>query len=325
MIEETICESAGEEAADAIDLVTKGNVLHLAFGKNVVRGGLYLMTVSDLYGARVGIYDVLHDFAAVFAAIQPLSDGETDLLHLTDDDVKQLRELLQAVEDSPMLSAMAADVIAPATEAWSEGRPFAGMESPLGMQEGKTGEIFTEVYAVLSDSDRTTVADNLETLFEAALVIENAMQEAGESGDNVILYICNHGEINELLAPFAVNPNMGSVVTKIMDLGVWALAQNMHGDIEEEDAYTEMLTTFTSIAEEAEMDVDAVTDEITRMFEEHDMKISRVIVRSFAQALIEYMEQTGQPLTEETMKNVLDEFSVKYSDEITQMYSESST
>lgn len=321
MLEEDLQENLGDELVETLELVSDGDVLYVAFGKNIVRGGLHTLTVTDLNGMRVDVYDALHGLAATVESIAPMTEDEPDLSHLSDEDLAHLKDTLAAIDESDLLADLVSDIISPAADAWADGATFADLASPLGASEGKEGEIYQAIYEVLSTSDRDTVTDDLCSLFEIAVVLEHAAEESMTAGDDAILHVCKHGSIDDLLEPFAKNPHMTPVVPKIMSLGMWALAQNVHSEIAEEgEAYTELVTTISDIVLDAEMDVDTVSDEIYRLITEHGMNVSKDIADSLARALVDHMKNTGGVLTEENMEEVLATFADQYADVLAQYY-----
>lgn len=322
VFEQGFRDGVGNEAVDAIEAVADKDVLYFVFGDNLVHLTMRGLTVTEFEGHSADVYDALDGASTVLEAVDPLLEHTPDISELSKEELAMIDDVLEAIDSSDLFASILADLIAPAADAWVHGEPYFGMESPLGadLGEGKIGDLFERIFGILATCDRDTVTADLHTIFEVALVLEEAESDSGENGDDLLASVCKGGKIDRLIAPFARNEHMKPVVSDIMALGVWALAQNMHAGLGEDEAYTEVVGTISNIVKDADMSVEKVSEELNTVMKDNGIEVSEELVTSFSTALVNKMESTGGDLTEEDMEEVLTEFAEVYAEELAEAF-----
>ena len=321
-IESTIREEVGEEPLELFNEISNKNVLYLATRGNVVRWTMQGLTKSyfDSYSATV--YDAVEDLGDVAEEAAPLLEMELDLSDLSDDQLEIVDLVLLEIDKSDLLAGILSDIVTPAAGAWADGESFLDVPSPITIEaaDGKVGDILTCIFGILESCDRETVADDLHTLLRAAIVLTEVANESGESGDDLIATICQKGRIDRLISPFSQNSHMKPVIKEIMGLGVWALAQSVHADLGDEEAYEEVLGTLSNIVTDAEMSTEKVSEELNTLMKDNNIEVSEELVESFSEVLVSKVEEVGPDLTVEDMEEILAEFVEVYADEIAEAF-----
>jgi hypothetical protein len=113
---------------------------------------------------------------------------------------------------------------------------------------------------------------------------------------------------------------MKPVIKEIMGLGVWALAQSVHADLGDEEAYEEVLGTLSNIVTDAEMSTEKVSEELNTLMKDNNIEVSEELVESFSEVLVSKVEEVGSDLTVEDMEEILAEFVEVYADEIAEAF-----
>jgi hypothetical protein len=100
---------------------------------------------------------------------------------------------------------------------------------------------------------------------------------------------------------------------EIMNLGIWALSQQLNIPSEMTEAYSNLMGDIVTALESEDLDVGAVSQEIASLMDEYGAEdIPAEFTDYLTETLIEKKENSDAPLTEDDLVEFFDEFASLY-------------
>lgn len=299
-LEAELSETLGEESVKALHRTSEVNLPYLLLGDNLVKLTVKEMSTAHFDGGDTDAYEALGDLSDVVETVVPLTEEELDFSALTDRQCAQLNKVLDAVDDSPLLAGVLADIISPWAAAWAEGKSFMGVE----FAEEENGELLSPVYRraflTLADSDRDNVVSNLKIMLNTMVLWTEFKENAANSKEQLDLYLA-------ILAPFEGNPFMDAVSDEIKIVGMRATVQSEIPALEDEREYEAMIGGISEIVGDGTADVGTVSDQLCELMLSYDYEISAEDAEAAAELLIEKRQEVGAELTEADIADIYTE------------------
>ena len=323
-LKETLVEAVGEENVEQIENTVldpiQNNVVYMALESNVVHASMHLLTADSYNGTTVDAYTAVTDIGGVVEAAMPLTKEQLDFKNLTSEQLDIVDDVIDAVGASPLLSNVIADVVSAVAGAWSEGNTFLTVAFPIPADEtGAMTGIYDTILVIFADSDGETIVADLHTIGAVARVLyENGIIASASNQSQLIEAISAEGILNAMIDELCENNHFRPLVTEVMNLGIWALAQQLGIPADVNEAYSNLMGDMASALEGDEVDIDAVKSELGTLMEDYGAEIPEEFTGYLAEALLEMKDASDAPLTEEDLTRFFEKFADLYGDKMEQ-------
>lgn len=293
-LKEGLTDSLGEETVESLDTAASANVAHLLLGNNVVKWTVQGMTDTSFEGGSVDVYDAVSDICEVVEASQVMSDEEKfDFLEMSPEQRLHMVEVLDAINDSPLLSSVFADIVSAWAGAWAEGEAFMGMTSPAEGIDATFVPVYQQMFKSLASSNRESVIPNLETTLD----VVSKWTTADEQNRGTVL--------KEILGTLGEgSEEMAAVATEIKLTGMKVMMQEEIPALKDEEEYDKAVSNVLGLLDEEAPTVENVSAGLNELLTGYEYELSEENLTTAAESLVEKRNELGRPLTEEELADM---------------------
>ena len=316
-----LVEAVGEENIEMIEeeilQPIQNNSLYIALEDNIVHASMHILTSVSFSGSTMDVYDAVTDIGGVIEAAMPLNEGEFDIMNLTSEQLDCVDNMIDAIGDSPLLSTFIADIVSAFAGAWAEDEAFLTVEFPIPEDEtGAMSGIYQSILLIFSDSDGKTIVTDLHTISDIARILySKGLVSLATKQSQLISAISDNNTLNSMLDVLGENEHFRPLMPEIMNLGIWALSQQLNIPSEMTEAYSNLMGDIVTVLESEDLDVGTVSQEIASLMDEYGAEdIPAEFTDYLTETLIEKKENSDAPLTEDDLVEFFDEFASLYAE-----------
>ena len=222
-----------EEIEEETVSVKEGYEVFKYLGYELLYDGL---ASENYYGDRVYLRE---DVGIIFGVVKELGAIGSDLGSIDENTAESLGSSLEALEGSPMLRGVLAGIVSEATQSWSEGEAY------LGMEKISAGELFDPIIntllEILSTTDKDLVVSDLGTAVDMLGVLAQHGMLSGEESEDVLEEL-NGGEIiTDMLEVIGENERMYPLADEVTRLGLRTLASTLGIPSDADERYNDLM------------------------------------------------------------------------------------
>ena len=267
------------------------------------------LTTYSVNGEPVSLNRELGFVASVGQAVIDISDENVS----SKDAAASLRKVPTAFEDSALIPTLLSELLSAASDDWSQGRSFCGIECP---SVGETFDpVVQDLMLVMSDSNRENISGDVRTIVNTlALFVENDALDAMKSDNGAMSILKNEPLISGVMLEILENERLSPLVNSITNVGISLLAEQLGlakdaqtmydgfvGDMSSE--YQNIIAQNLSTAETVELLSKSVDD----IFDEYGIVISDGVSKCIAVDMIKGLSTGDAKEVEKFFASVSDE------------------
>ncbi len=229
------------------------------------------MTRYELAGQKSNLTTETKLITAIGKAVHAVNDNNVDRAEAA----SVVREVGDAFEETKFLPAAAAELLDSASESWSEGEKFAGINAP---SLGKNSEGLTkEIYTTFDDSNTETVKKDAHTIANIIACIVEA-EAFDDIKGNFISVLENEDVTQKILFELLDNDHLDGMVGGLMNYGVDVLCNSleirhdMNGMYEDFLADLEKIDAGTDPSNEEA--ISNAQNEYKKLFDKYGIKVT---------------------------------------------------
>ena len=231
-----------------------------------------------------------------------------------DKEAQAMKQMVQDVGSSKIVSAVVVYFISDASEAWLNGEQVLGMSKP-DMGEDVQG-IADAFLAVFSTTSTETLVQDLGTFADAfGVLVEEGVFTMGEDNADFVNKLVSGGAVEKLYAVLDANPRMLPVKTAIRDTGVRVMMSylGIPEDIREthSDMLEDMAGTLQSVTQpDGSIDQAALSTGICEVMNSYDVAVSPEASQLIAEAIVENL--TPEEILSMTPEQIADKMAERF-------------
>ncbi len=314
----TMAESDMYEDSEAGDLALVQDILSPIDGNPVTTayraaGGKLLcnlITDFEVNGTTTHLNDEV-EWVTSFSC-QVYRVVKTKFANMSDEEAEMMKAVADSIEESPLLSVIAGEVVYTVTDNWISGEEFFGVDKPDG------GELFTPLIDTTLDvfhkdsKDPAALKADLHTLAELIRVLSKYDILADLSNTDALIEKMNGGAaINEMTAVLNQNESMKVLVPEVTNLGMRAISSTLGLSPEEAKLHdTFMADVTTTLNDVKGLDRQTQETEIKNRLDAELKKsgienVDPAIIDSYSGRMVDDIlakQEAGQEVTEEDVQ-----------------------
>lgn len=237
------------------------------------------MTSYELSGEKSNLTTEMKLVTAIGKAVHAVNDNNVDRAEAA----SVVREVGDAFEETKFLPAAMAELLDSASDSWSEGEKFAGVNAP---SLGENSEVLTkEIYTTFDDSNTETVKKDAHTIANIIACIVEA-EAFDEIKGNFISVLENEDVSQKILFELLDNDHLDGMVGGLMNYGVEVLCNSLEIRHDMDGIYGEFLADLEKIDAGTDPSdeeyVSKVQTEYKKLFDKYGIKISDQSVKDAA-------------------------------------------
>lgn len=225
---------AMEEANESLQIFVKAGC-----------GPLYNAYSSAKFeGERVYLKDDIHTLMELVSIISDAeSSMDSDVLDHSHTDM--LHDVVGCLDESPLLKNTVAGIFSAASESWTKGEEFMGMEK---MDAGDLmNPVVDELLAALSDTNYNTIVEDLDTMIEVfETMIDSGILEEMEYAEMLKMMGAEDGVLDQMSKVLNKNKRMTGVADQVSQLSVRALASHLEAGEEYDVLMSDIASTLNA-------------------------------------------------------------------------------
>lgn len=215
-------------------------IVNYTGGKPVYRW----MISAKVDGERVYLEDEL-DFAATATGAMAFYENKEPA-----EAAEDIREIGPAFEETRLLPSVIAEFLSNASDAWSRGEEYMGMESPLTSDEAdEMMETFEkDVWEALKNTDENTVKADVTSIANMfAAMVEHDATDVLEGGD-MLSMIDNQALTEKIFYEILANEQLEVLAESTLDYGIKTTLDDLAVRSHMDGAYEDMMDELSAVS-----------------------------------------------------------------------------
>ena len=263
----------------------------------------------------------------LYSSLSPLIDSNFDFSQITDEQIDTLRGFPDALKESSLVPAIAAEILPAAADAWEKGNSFAGIDSPVGNISEQMQPLINDIFTILASTTEETLMEDITTITETLAQLTEThiltvLADPDATTQQIIEVLSREGALSGLINTLAKNDRMRMLVAEISNLGFTTIADALAipaDDAEVYDAFIQDLSAETNKAadyETAEEQTRKLTSGVQNVCAKYGVDISKDQAALFAGCLLnsngavaDCMKTVSEKLNGATVNRSSDEMS----------------
>lgn len=311
-------DESGTEIVDTVleDYVEPVND-NVMLGAFRVLGGDALcdtMTSFKVNDETVHLEDEVDSIASLTTNILCLS--KCDMKKYGPNEEASIIAIADAIGDSKLLSLIAGEVAHAATDAWKEGDDFVGVSKDAvyidksGMFNDFTDSLIIVINKDSAPGNEEALCKDLSTIADMVAIMIRSDVFAGLGDQEALVEaLSKDGVISALITELGENNSMKVLIPEMTNIGVRAIGKTLEMNESKQETYDHMMSSIASGLNSAkkkdgEAQINAVTETLTKAFDEAGLAIDQDIIPCYSAVMIEsIMIPSGdQPVTAQDVR-----------------------
>jgi len=250
---EQVDASADSSSDDDIvtDLIAEASESELIQILNSVGCG-YVYDVfasSEFDGERVYLKDDVGTIVAMLGDVTLLGG---DMSEYSQEQIDALDNIIVSLDTSPLLKNVVAGIFSTASEKWTAGETF------IGVEKFSAGELLDpvvdEMLVIMTTSDKTNISADLGTMKDVfAILIKHDMLKGGDS-QTMLDKLSQTGAIGELIVTVNKNERMAPLADEITLLSIRTLASSIGVPADKTENYNQLMNSVADLLNDSHGD-----------------------------------------------------------------------
>ncbi len=261
-------------------------------GGDLIYDGL---TTQKITGEKTNLRDESEFIGAVGKAISAASDKELD----TKTRAEEIKAIPEALDDTAIIPVLASEVLSAASDSWSQGKDFNGMEAPSVGKE--LDPVVQDLMGIMKDSNPEKFKSDVKTIVNvvAIMVEEDALSAMDGDGGALALFE-NEALVSGIMLELLSSERLSPMVASFTNLGIGVFADTLEIPENSEVMY-ELFTNrmFAAITS----DTNALTpkeelayysEQIADVYDDYGIRLSAGVADCIAAAMINDTDGMGK-------------------------------
>lgn len=293
-----------ESSAEIVDMVMEDYVNpvndNVMLGAFRVLGGDALcdaMTSFKVNGEKVHMEDELDSIASLATNIYTLS--KTDMAKYGPNEEASIHAIADSVGNSKILSLIAGEVAHAATDAWKNGDSFVGVSKDTvyfdksGMFDDFTDSLIIVINQDSAPGNEDALCNDLSTVADMVAIMIRSDVFAGFGDQEALVEaLSKDGVIKSLITELGENSSMKVLIPEMTNIGVRAIGTTLEMNESKKEVYDHMMSSIasglnTAKKKDGEAQLNAVTETLTKAFDEAGLEIDKDIIPCYSAVMIE--------------------------------------
>ncbi len=255
----------------------------------------------DYDGEKIYLKNEISAIVSSVVAIQEL-DGE--MSEYGEDQIESLNNIIDAIETSPLLRSLVAQIFAEASEQWLEGNEYLGVNFDSGEL---LQPLMNKMFEVFATSDKDTIIADLRTMTEMfGVLIDYDILENADDYD-AVLDILGDGAISEMIVTVNKNSRMAPISDEITKLSIRAVASTIGMPEDAEERYDLLMNEISEVLNSShgmndDQRLEFVNAGVTQALKDYGVAVNGEAADNIARSIIDDLgseyDLTGDDISE---------------------------
>ncbi len=239
----------------------------------------------DYEGEKVYLKNDIAVMASAIAAIQDLS---VEMSQYGDYQIECLNKMIDALETSPLLRGVVAQIFAEASGEWLEGDQYLGVSFDSGEL---LQPLMNKMFEVFATSNKDTITADLRTMTEMFGVLINYDILENADDYDAVLGILGDGAISEMIITVNKNSRMSPISDEITKLSIRAVASTIGMPEDAEERYDLLMNEISEVLNSSygmssDERVDFVNAGVTQALKDYGVAVNGEAADNIARSII---------------------------------------
>ncbi|MBE6596546.1 MAG: hypothetical protein E7641_02640 [Ruminococcaceae bacterium] len=255
-----------------------------ALGGDLIYDGL---TTQKINGEKTNLRNETEFVGAIGKAISAASDKELDAKARAE----EIKAIPEALDDTAIIPVLASEVLSAASDSWSQGKDFNGMEAPSVGKE--LDPVVQDLMGIMKDSDPEKFKSDVKTVVNVvAIMVEEDALSAMDGDDGALALFENEALVSGIMLELLSSERLSPMVASFTNLGIGVFADTLEIPDNSEVMY-ELFTNrmFAAVTSDTngldpKEELAYYSEQIADVYDDYGIRLSAGVADCIAAAMI---------------------------------------